>query len=163
MNTETAIEDTMNNVNSHYSEENNCKTELSVQYIFLYKAMYCTVIQTWITSYMIEQLSPRCISNPVVLKTFLYILLMYTHFFLVYFLLSLLTNQFQSLWHKTLLQNFSPCPYLSKIPAVSTLLHSKMLCSQAPQAKSTKLTQAFNRVGYQNTEVRGVTFIWFPW
>lgn len=24
----------MNNVNSHYSEENNCKTELSVQYIF---------------------------------------------------------------------------------------------------------------------------------
>lgn len=89
----------------------------------------------------------------------------YSLFFLIYFLLSVLTNHFQVLWQKTLLQNCSPYPYSSKIPAVSALLHhSKMVCSQAPQAKSTKLTQALDKeVGYQNIEVRGVTFISFPW
>lgn len=58
----------------------------------------------------------------------LYILLMYSHSFLVYFMLSVLTNQFQVLWHKTLLQKHSPYPDSSKLPAISGLLqHSKTL------------------------------------
>lgn len=69
----TEIEDVKSNVNSHYSEENNCKTELSLQYIFLYKATHCTVTQAQrffcFASYMIELLSPRCIFNSVVLVT----------------------------------------------------------------------------------------------
>lgn len=72
VNIETVIEDVKNNFNSHYSEEDDCKTELSVQYIFLYKAMYCTMIQAesfCFTSYVIELLSLRCISSPVVLVT----------------------------------------------------------------------------------------------
>lgn len=169
INTDTVIKDVKNNVNAHYSEENNCKTELSVQYIFFYMTMYCTMIQAefFLFCFLHDRAALYQVyyqSNSTCNIIFLYILLTYTHFFLIYFLLFLLTNQFQVLWHKMLLQNCSPCPYSSKIPAVSAILHhSKILCSQAPQARSTKLAQALDKVGYQNTEVRGVKFIWFPW
>lgn len=73
INTDTVMKDVKNNVNAHYSEENNCKTELSVQYIFFYMTMYCTMIQAesffCFASYMIELLSARCITSPIVLVT----------------------------------------------------------------------------------------------
>jgi len=76
----------------------------------------------------------------------LYILLTYSYSFLVYFMLSVLTSQFQVPWYKTLLQKCSPYPDSSKLPAISALLqHSKTLSSQALQAKSTKLAQSLDK------------------
>lgn len=169
INTDTVIKDVKNNVNAHILKEIIAK--LNFQYSIYFSAWQCIVQWFKQRVFLFCFLHDRAAlyqvyyqSNSICNIIFLYILLTYTHFFLIYFLLFLLTNQFQVLWHKMLLQNCSPCPYSSKIPAVSGILyHSKILCSQPPQARSTKLAQALDKVGYQNTEVRGVKFIWFPW
>lgn len=97
-----------------------------------------TVVLLWflhdraVFSWMYFQSSSIC--NTILL----YILLMYSYSFLVYFLLFVLRNQLQVFWHKTLLKKCSPYPDLYKLPALSALLQHSRTCAvrlsmQSPQ------------------------------
>lgn len=128
----------------------NIRKKIIAKHVLLYNTSFIqgnltwdfrhTVLLLWFLhdraafSWMSFQSSSTC--NTILL----YILLMYSYSFLLYFPLSVLTNQFQVFWHKTLLKKCNPYPDSSKLPAVSAFLqHSKTLCSQALHAKSTKL------------------------